>query len=87
MTSPTFTLVNQYRDPGGAEPPLHHVDLYRAEGDDDLETLGLDEVFDSGGVVLVEWAEKLGRHWGRPAFVVTIDDLGDDRRSIRVERG
>ena len=44
-----------------AVPPLliHHIDAYRLEGDADAEDLALAELLDSGGIVIVEWAERL----------------------------
>ncbi|MCB0077003.1 MAG: tRNA (adenosine(37)-N6)-threonylcarbamoyltransferase complex ATPase subunit type 1 TsaE [Anaerolineales bacterium] len=57
INSPTFTLVNEY-DSGRL--PLYHMDLYRLAGDDDLATIGLEDYFDLGGVVVVEWPERGG---------------------------
>jgi tRNA threonylcarbamoyladenosine biosynthesis protein TsaE len=54
-TSPTFTLVNEYR---GGRLPVWHVDLYRLERARDLDELGLDELFERRGVVLIEWADR-----------------------------
>lgn len=78
VSSPTFTLVHEYR---GGRLPLQHVDLYRL-GQADLDTLGLDEALAEAGVVAVEWPERLRR---RPpgAIDVQIDDLGGDRRCVR----
>ncbi|MCY3924955.1 MAG: tRNA (adenosine(37)-N6)-threonylcarbamoyltransferase complex ATPase subunit type 1 TsaE [bacterium] len=61
VTSPTFTLANTYESSQGAGTPLiiHHIDAYRLEGDADAEDLALPELFDSGGVVVVEWADRL----------------------------
>lgn len=84
VVSPTFTLINRYRAEGEGLP-LYHVDLYRTEGPADLETLGLEEVLDSGGVVLIEWGEKLGPGWGTPDFRVTIEDLGGEERRLRID--
>jgi len=79
VSSPTFTLVHEYR----GRLPLAHVDLYRvAEGD--VEELGLDELASAGGIVAVEWAERLARGV-RGAIRVDISDLGDDRRAITIE--
>lgn len=55
--SPTFTFVNQYGD----DPPLYHVDLYRARGEQDLMDLGYAELFDSDGICVVEWADRAER--------------------------
>jgi tRNA threonylcarbamoyladenosine biosynthesis protein TsaE len=61
VTSPTFTLVNEYR-PGGAGPTLYHVDLYRTSGAVEALDLGLDEYLGladlPAGVAVLEWAER-----------------------------
>ena len=85
VTSPTFKLVNRYRSATDPAAALHHIDLYRIEGQADLESLGLDEVFETpGGVVLVEWAERLERWPGLEPIEITIDDDGGDCRTIRI---
>jgi tRNA threonylcarbamoyladenosine biosynthesis protein TsaE len=77
VTSPTFTLVHEYR---GGRLPLIHVDLYRLERAE-LEEIGLDSDLANEGVVAIEWPERLARV---PAHAthVRIDDDGEDRRHI-----
>jgi tRNA threonylcarbamoyladenosine biosynthesis protein TsaE len=72
VTSPTFTLVHEYR---GGRLPLIHVDLYRLDLAD-LDEIGLDSD--------VEWAERLVRRPANP-IVVTLRDLGSDRREIQID--
>jgi tRNA threonylcarbamoyladenosine biosynthesis protein TsaE len=55
ITSPTFTLINEY--PG--RHPLFHVDLYRIENVPELEEIGLDEILQAEAVIAIEWAERL----------------------------
>jgi tRNA threonylcarbamoyladenosine biosynthesis protein TsaE len=55
IISPTYTMVCEY--PGSR--PLHHIDLYRVEGREQVESLGLDDILWADGVSLVEWGEKL----------------------------
>ena len=55
VTSPTFTIINIYE---GGSLPLYHFDLYRLEGGhNDLEGIGYEDYFYSGGVCLIEWPE------------------------------
>src|SRR6202034_625196 len=56
VTSPTFTLVHEYRSP---RANLYHIDLYRIDTQRELETLGLDDLrADGNGILLIEWGEK-----------------------------
>jgi tRNA threonylcarbamoyladenosine biosynthesis protein TsaE len=79
VTSPTFTLVHEYR---GGRLPLIHVDLYRLDRAD-LDEIGLDQDLAAIGVVAVEWSERLSRPIAA-ATVVTITDRGGDRREIEI---
>jgi tRNA threonylcarbamoyladenosine biosynthesis protein TsaE len=93
VSSPTFALIHEYRSSTGpsgpgfvqgrSAPVLAHVDLYRLERAE-IEDLGLDELGESGAVVAIEWAEKLGAS-PAGAHHVTITDLGGDAREIRIE--
>jgi tRNA threonylcarbamoyladenosine biosynthesis protein TsaE len=77
VSSPTFTLIQEYR---GGRLPLFHVDLYRltpAEVDD----LGLDEMSLGGGVMAIEWPDRLPRVFDG-AVTVRIDYRGDTVRDI-----
>lgn len=79
VTSPTFTLVHEYRQ---GRLPLVHVDLYRLDKAD-LDELGMDTDLAERGVMAIEWAERLSR--GLPGSTrVTISATGDDSRSIAI---
>jgi tRNA threonylcarbamoyladenosine biosynthesis protein TsaE len=79
VTSPTFTLVHEYR---GGRLPLIHVDLYRLDRAD-LDEIGLDQDLATTGVIAVEWSERLTRRIPG-AVSVTISDRGGDTRSIEI---
>ena len=79
VTSPTFTLVHEYR---GGRLPLIHVDLYRLDRAD-LDEIGLDQDLAATGVTVVEWSERLSRRIAG-AMAVSIADRGGDAREITV---
>lgn len=79
VTSPTFTLVHEYR---GGRLPLIHVDLYRLDRAD-LDEIGLDQDLADRGVIAVEWAERMARSFPG-ATAVTITDRGGDARTIAI---
>jgi tRNA threonylcarbamoyladenosine biosynthesis protein TsaE len=58
VTSPTFTLVHEYRGPN---VNLFHIDLYRIDTPRQLETLGLDDLIADNSILLIEWGEKFAR--------------------------
>ncbi len=68
ITSPTFNLLHNYST---GRMALHHADLYRLERTGELTDLGLDELQDSGGVVIVEWGDIVGEDLG-DALIVKI---------------
>ena len=83
VTSPTFSLVNPYR----GRLTLYHLDLYRLDaGEAAARAVDLDEILsDSNAVVVIEWAERLGRYpLPGTTWVVTISGDGDDPRKIKV---
>jgi len=80
VTSPTFTLVHEFR--GACR--VFHIDLYRIEGPADLNSLGLDDLFASSAIVLVEWPEKwsLASDW--PILRIRLSSLPDDTHFIEL---
>lgn len=81
-TSPTFVLVNEYR----GRLPVHHVDAYRTESLTELVDLGLLELIGGSGVTLVEWADKCAPLLPPRAVRVTIEGVGDEPRTITIDR-
>ena len=82
VTSPTFTLIHEYRGPG---VNVYHVDLYRVDTQRELETLGLDDFVDENSVVLIEWGEKFARFLRERDVEITIERLGENDRRITTE--
>ena len=76
--SPTFTLIHEYFGPIN----LYHIDLYRISEDEAIGDLGIEEYFDSGGVCVIEWSERLGSWTPEERLEIKIECIGDDERNI-----
>jgi tRNA threonylcarbamoyladenosine biosynthesis protein TsaE len=83
VRSPSFTLVNRYQ----GRSPVAHVDLYRIDRVEDLDEIGLEEVFGEEGVAVVEWAERLGPYRPARAVSVRLLDRGGNEREILIVDG
>jgi tRNA threonylcarbamoyladenosine biosynthesis protein TsaE len=79
VTSPTFTLVHEYT---AGRIPLYHLDLYRLEHDRELIPLGLEEMEDSGAILLVEWGEKFPVLQQRAGGEIALRATGEEVRRI-----
>ena len=85
VTSPTFTLIHEYDGTQNGKPvKLFHLDVYRLEGERQLETLGLDELLTPDALVLVEWGEKFKSIRKKATGEIAITSEGGDRRKITV---
>jgi tRNA threonylcarbamoyladenosine biosynthesis protein TsaE len=82
VSSPTFVLLNVY--PGG-RLTVHHLDAYRVTGAEDFEAIGFSELLEQGGIVVVEWAERVEALLPRDHLRVRIRPTGDQTREIHIE--
>ncbi len=76
VTSPTFTLVHEYRGP---HTTLYHIDLYRIDTQRELETLGLDDLLAPDCILLIEWGEKFPRLQRDQHVEITLGRVGEER--------
>jgi tRNA threonylcarbamoyladenosine biosynthesis protein TsaE len=79
VTSPTFTLVHEYRGPGAT---LFHIDLYRIDTPRELDTLALDDLMDANSILLIEWGEKFERFRRERDVEIAIEHRGGDERVV-----
>src|SRR6202453_1047784 len=84
VTSPTFTLVHEYRGPRAT---LYHIDLYRIDTERELETLALDDLLAPNSILLIEWGEKFARLQRDTNVEIILEQMDEtDRRISRVSR-
>jgi len=81
VTSPTFTLVHEYRSP---RVNVYHIDLYRVDTQRELETLGLDDLIAENSVLLIEWGEKFPRFERERDVEIVLERVGESERRIRI---
>lgn len=81
VTSPTFTLVHEYRGP---QASLYHIDLYRIDTPRELETLGLDDLMGEGSVLLLEWGDKFSRFQREQDVEIVLERISENERRVRM---
>jgi len=80
ITSPSFTLINEY--PG--KHKLFHIDLYRIDGLNDFEDVGLSEILEENGVIAIEWADKLSKEFLSEHVTIHFEICNENLRKIRI---
>ena len=78
VTSPTFTLINEYR----GRVPLYHFDVYRLEEVESIYDLGFEEYFYSNGVSIIEWANKIKNVLPEDVLTIEINRGSNDEERI-----
>jgi len=81
VTSPTFTLIHEYRGP---KATLYHIDLYRIDTPRELETLALDDLRSENSILLIEWGEKFPWLSAERDVEISFERTGETERTIRV---
>lgn len=80
VLSPTFSLVHEYE----GEPKVYHLDLYRLDTVPQLETLGLEDIWEQRAIVLIEWGERFDSELPGVRLEVRLDYDGDHGRVIEI---
>jgi tRNA threonylcarbamoyladenosine biosynthesis protein TsaE len=82
VTSPTFTLVHEYRGP---RVVVYHIDLYRLDTARELETLGLDDLRSDNSILLIEWGEKFPRLQNERDLEISLERMNQSGRRIQLK--
>ncbi|MBR10647.1 MAG: tRNA (adenosine(37)-N6)-threonylcarbamoyltransferase complex ATPase subunit type 1 TsaE [Rickettsiales bacterium] len=82
MSSPTFSIVNEYRDE--ADNPIYHFDFYRVEKLQEALDIGVEEYFYSGDLCLIEWPDMIKELIPENHLEISIKLVGDNSREITI---
>jgi len=82
VSSPTFALVNEYRD--GRGRPVYHFDFYRVDSEEEAARLGAAEYFDSGYLCLVEWPARVAGLLPAACLQVNLTVTGPETRELSI---
>lgn len=80
VLSPTYVIVHEYH----GRRPIYHFDAYRLKDDDEFLELGPEEYFDSDGITLIEWADRVERCLPQERLEVRIDVTGPTTRAVQI---
>lgn len=81
ITSPTFCLVSEY----SGKMPLYHMDVYRLDGAEDFQGLGVDDMLYGEGVSIIEWSEKIRDELPRKTITIKLEPSDDGSRTITIK--
>jgi tRNA threonylcarbamoyladenosine biosynthesis protein TsaE len=80
VVSPTFVLVQEYH----GRRTIYHIDAYRLRDDDEFQQLGPDEYFESDGLVLIEWADRIEHSLPRDYVEICVEVTGAESRRFTI---
>jgi tRNA threonylcarbamoyladenosine biosynthesis protein TsaE len=82
VTSPSFIIISEHK----GKLPLYHIDLYRLSDGAEVEDLGIEDCFESGGITVIEWAEKLGDVRPKKYTSIKIEPISDNERRFLMDK-
>jgi tRNA threonylcarbamoyladenosine biosynthesis protein TsaE len=83
VSSPTYVFLKIYK---GKKFTVNHIDLYRGDSITDFKDLGLDEIFGSDSITVIEWAQKLNGKLPKKRIDITIQKINEKTRKITVNK-
>ena len=84
VSSPTYSIVNEYSPAGERKPTLFHFDMYRITDEDSLYSIDFDAYFERGALMVTEWSENIGFALPERYIKAEIEKLGENERKITV---
>lgn len=80
-SSPSYSLINEYKSPDG---PIFHIDLYRLDDAEEAFNLGIEDYLYSGNYVFVEWPQIIKEYIDDPYHIIKIEIVENNKRKIEI---
>lgn len=84
ISSPTFSLVNEYHSETGEK--IYHFDFYRVEDEEEAYDIGIEDYFDSGAWCFIEWPENIENLLPLDAIEIRLSKLNENQRNIQLNQ-
>jgi tRNA threonylcarbamoyladenosine biosynthesis protein TsaE len=85
ITSPTYTIINEYQSEKESSPTLLHIDAYRLNCDKDFEDIGGDEAINSDGISIIEWSERIPKSIPENSIKISMEITSPLSRAIKIK--
>jgi len=85
ITSPTYTIINEYQGEKESSPTLLHIDAYRLNCDKDFEDIGGDEAINGGGISIIEWSERIPKSIPENSIKISMEITSPLSRAIKIK--
>jgi len=85
LTSPTYTIINEYENMNKESSVLYHIDVYRLNNETEFEDIGGRDILNSNGISIIEWSERIKELLPKDAITVSIKITGAESRLIKIE--
>jgi len=85
ITSPTYTIINEYQGEKESSPTLLHIDAYRLNCEKDFEDIGGDETINSDGISIIEWSERIPKSIPENSIKIVMEIISPVSRSIKIK--
>jgi len=85
ITSPTYTIINEYQSEKESSPTLLHIDAYRLNNDKDFEDIGGDEAINGGGISIIEWSERIPKSIPENSIKISMEITSPLSRTIKIK--
>lgn len=86
VMSPTFTIVRSYSKNNTGSFKINHIDLYRLESSKSIKEIGIDELYETGAVTIIEWPEKLQGDLPTKRYDIFFSITGENSRTIEYKK-